>query len=181
MAPATLFELGNLATTLLILRATNLLQADVRSLTAANSVDILLYAAHNGASTLASLVGGQLADRLSAGGVFAAGAGVYVLGYALFAWEQHQWPILLVGFLLCGISIGFAETAESTVVAHLLPEHQRSNGFGVLGLVQSLGDFGATLVAGILWSGISATVAFLYAATWMALSVAASARLRPRR
>jgi len=179
LTPAALFELGNLATTLLILRATNLLN-EGRSLTAATSVAILLYAAHNGAATLASLGGGQLADRLSARAVFAAGAGVYVLGYALFAWEQHRWPILLIGFLLCGLGIGFAETAESTVVAQLLPDRLRSNGFGVLGLVQSFGDLGATLVAGVLWSVFSATVAFLYAAAWMALSVATSGWLRPR-
>ena len=180
LAPAALFELGNLATTLLILRASNLLHADGRSLTAATSVAILLYAAHNGAATLASLGGGHLADRLSPRTVFAGGAGVYVLGYALFAWEQHQWPILLIGFLLSGLGIGFAETAESTVVAQLLPDHLRGNGFGVLGLVQSFGDLGATLVAGILWSVFSPTLAFVYAATWMALSVAASGWLRPR-
>jgi len=128
----------------------------------------------------AAAVGGQLADRLSARGVFAAGAGVYVLGYAVFAWQQHRWPVLAIGFLLCGVGIGFAETAESTVVAQLLPDHLRSNGFGVLGLVQSFGDLGATLVAGILWSLFSPTVAFGYAAAWMALSVAASGWLRPR-
>jgi MFS family permease len=180
LTPAALFELGNLATTLLILRATNLLHADGRSLTLATSVAILLYAAHNGAATLASLGGGQLADRLSARAVFAAGAGVYVLGYALFAWQQHRWPILAIGFLLCGLGIGFAETAESTVVAQLLPERLRSNGFGVLGLVQAFGDLGATLVAGVLWAVFSPTVAFGYAATWMALSVGASGWLRPR-
>ena len=64
-------------------------------------------------------------------------------------------------------------------MAHLLPEHLRGNGFGVLGLVQSFGDLGATMVTGILWSVFSATVAFLYAATWMILSVAASGLLRP--
>ena len=157
------------------------LTADGRSLTAATSIAILLYAAHNGAATFASLGGGHLADRFSPRGVFAAGAAVYVLGYVVFAWEQHQWPILLIGFVLCGLGIGFAETAESTVVAHLLPEHLRSNGFGVLGLVQSFGDLGATMVTGILWSVFSATVAFLYAATWMILSVAASGWLRPPR
>jgi len=180
LAPAALFELGNLATTLLILRATGLLTADGRTVTAATSLAILLYAAHNGAATLASLSGGQLADRASPRLVFAAGAGVYVLGYAVFAWDQHAWPVLLAGFLLSGIGIGFAETAESTVVAQLLPDHLRGNGFGVLGLVQAFGDLGATLVAGLLWALFSPTVAFTYAAVWMALSVAASGWLRPR-
>lgn len=180
LAPAALFELGNLATTLLILRATGLLTADGRSVTAATSLAILLYAAHNGAATLASLGGGQLADRASPRLVFAAGAAVYVLGYAVFAWDQHAWPVLLPGFLLSGVGIGFAETAESTVVAQLLPEHLRGNGFGVLGLVQAFGDLGATLVAGLLWAVFSPTVAFAYAAAWMALSVLASGWLRPR-
>src|SRR5664280_3196253 len=64
----------------------------------------------------------------------------------VFPWEQHRWPILLIGFVLCGLGIGFAETGEATVVARLLPEHLRSNGFGVLGLVQSFGDLGATMI-----------------------------------
>lgn len=180
LAPVALFELGNLATTLLILRASGLLAADGRSVTAATSLAILLYAAHNGAAALASLGAGDLADRTSPRLVFAAGAAVYVVGYAAFAGDQHAWPILLTGFLLSGIGIGFAETAESTVVAQLLPERLRSNGFGVLGLVQAIGDLGATLVAGVLWAVFSPTVAFVYAAAWMALSVLASGWLRPR-
>jgi hypothetical protein len=71
--------------------------------------------------------------------VFTPGTAVYLLGYGVFAWEQHQWPILLIGFVLCGLGIGFAETGVATVVARLLPEHLRRNGLGVLGLVQSFG------------------------------------------
>ncbi|MDQ6849163.1 MAG: MFS transporter [Actinomycetota bacterium] len=178
LAPAALFELGNLATTLLILRATDLLHTDRRSLTAATSLAIVLYAAHNAAATFASLAGGQIADRLSPRLVFAAGAATYVAGYVLFALTQHHWPILLVGFLLAGVGIGFGETAQSTVVAQALPEHLRGNGFGVLGLVQSIGDLGATLVAGLLWAFISPAVAFGYAAVWMFASLITSGLLR---
>ena len=59
LTPVAFFELGNLATTLLILRATDLLHTDARSLTAATSLAILLYAAHNLVATLAALFGGQ--------------------------------------------------------------------------------------------------------------------------
>ncbi len=167
LTPAALFELGNVASTLLILRATGLLHTGPRNLTAATSLAILLYAAHNAAATAAALGGGQLADRRGPRVVFGAGAAVYVAGYAVFAWNQHAWPVLLAGFLLAGIGIGLAETAESTVVAHALPDHLRGNGFGVLGLVQSVGDLGSTLVAGLLWALISPTVAFGYVAAWM--------------
>lgn len=184
LTPVALFELGNVATTLLILRATELLHTGAgdghgRGLTAATSLAILLYAAHNAAATVAALGGGQLVDRLGPRLVFASGALVYVGGYVLFAIGPHPWPLLLAAFLLAGVGIGFAETAESTVVAQGLPERLRSNGFGVLGLTQSVGDLGSTVVAGLLWSLVSPAVAFGYVAAWMAASVIASGMLRP--
>jgi MFS family permease len=180
LAPAALFELGNVATTLLILRATDLLHAHGRSLTAATSLAILLYAAHNGVAALAAIGGGHAADRVGPRVVFAGGAAVYVAGYGVFAADQHAWPLLLVGFMMAGVGIGFAETAESTVVALMLPDQLRGNGFGVLGLVQAIGDLGASLVVGVLWAMVSPTLAFTYAAAWMLASLLASGLLRPR-
>lgn len=180
LAPAALFELGNLATTMLILRATGLLHADGRSLTTATSIAILLYAAHNGAATLAALTGGHAIDRLNPRVVFAAGAGVYVVAYATFAWNQHAWPVLLVAFLLAGVGIGCAETAESTMVAHALPDRLRGNGYGLLGLVQSFGDLGATLVGGLIWALVSPTAAFVYVAAWMVAALVAALVIRAR-
>jgi MFS family permease len=180
LTPVALFELGNVATTLLILRASDLLQTGGRDVTAATSLAIVLYAAHNGAASLAAIGGGHLADRFTARHVFTAGAVAYVVGYAVFAVGWSGWPVLLVAFLLCGIGIGFAETAESTVIAKGLPDRLRANGFGVLGLTQAFGDLGATLVAGLLWSLVSPTVAFTYAAVWMLGSVVASGLLTDR-
>ncbi len=183
LAPVALFELGNVASTLLILRATDLLHTSSghgtgRDLTAATSLAILLYAAHNAAATVAALVGGQMSDRLTPRLVFAAGAAVYVLGYVLFAIGSGSWTVLLVAFLVSGVGIGLAETAESTVVARGLPQRLRGNGFGVLGLTQSIGDLGSTLVAGVLWSLVSPALAFAYAAFWMGSSVLALGTLR---
>lgn len=180
LTPVALFEFGNLATTLLILRATDLLHTAGRSLTAATTLAVLLYAAHNAAASAASLVGGQVADRINARIVFAGGAAMYVLSYALFAVDEHHTVFVLCAFLLAGLGIGLAETAESTVVARSLPDRLRANGFGALGLTQAVGDLAATLVAGVLWSFVSPTVAFGYAALWMAASVVASRLLRRR-
>jgi MFS family permease len=185
LTPIAFFELGNVATTLLILRATQLLHTGSghgagRDLTAATSLAILLYAAHNGAGSVAALLGGHLADRLHPRSVFTAGAVVYVAAYTIFAVGSRDWPVIGVGFVLAGIGIGLAETAESTVLALGLPDDLRANGFGVLGLTQALGDLGATVVAGALWTFVSPTVAFAYVATWMAASVISSRLLRPR-
>ncbi len=178
LLPVSCFELGNLATTLLILRATGVLAAEGRSPTAAATVAILFYAAHNATATLASLLGGHLADRISARAVFGTGAAVYVAAYLLFAFAPGGWPAVLIGFLLAGVGIGFAETAETTAVAHALPDHLRGNGYGFLGLVQSLGDLGATLVAGALWAVFSPAVAFSYVSAWMLASVLLAPQLR---
>jgi hypothetical protein len=61
-----------------------------------------------------------------------------------------------------------------------LPDQLRGNGFGVLGLVQAIGDLGASLVVGVLWAMVSPTLAFTYAAAWMLASLLASGLLRPR-
>lgn len=180
LAPAALFELGNVATTLLILRATGLLYSDGRTLAAATSIAILLYAAHNGAAMLAALAGGHAVDRFTPRAVFAAGAVLYVVSYAVFAREQHAWPIVLLGFVLAGVGIGCAETAQSTMVALSLPDELRGNGYGLLGLVQSLGDLGASLVAGLIWALVSPTAAFGYAAAWMLAAVVAISLIRGR-
>lgn len=178
LTPVAMFELGNVAATLLILRATDLLHSDGRDLTSATSLAILLYVAHNVAATLCSLLAGQLSDRIGPRWVFAGSAVVYVAGYVVFAVGPAAWPLLLLGFVFAGTGIGAAETAESTVVAQKLPEELRSNGFGVLGLVQSVGDMGSTVVAGVLWSLVSPALAFGYAAAWMTGSVATSPMLR---
>jgi MFS family permease len=167
LGPIGAFELGNMATTLLILRATNLLHHDARSLTAATAVAVLLYAAHNLSATICSLVGGSWIDRVNARAAFVAGALLYVGAYAIFSLPSHAWPVLAAAFVLAGGGIGFSETAESTIVSHVVPDRLRGSGFGLLGGIQSAGDLGSSLVVGILWTALSPTVAFLYAAAWM--------------
>ena len=181
LIPIACFELGNVATTLLILRATGLLSSGGRDIAAATSVAILLYAAHNAMAAGASPLAGHLCDRRSPWLVFVLGAVAYAAGYAVFAAGLQGWPLLLAGFLLAGLGIGFAETAESTVVAQALPDELRGNGFGVLGLTQALGDLGSTAVVGILWAVISPAAAFGYAAAWMGAAMISGTLLRPHR
>lgn len=175
LAAILMFEVANVAATLLILRATQLLDTADRSIAAATSIAILLYAAHNGVAAIFAVVGGHLVDRVGPRHVFAGGAAVYVASYALFAWEQHGWLPLLAGFALAGVGIGCAETAETSIIALTLPDRLRSNGFGVLGLVQAFGDLGATVVAGIIWSAVSGSGAFVYLTGWMAAAALVAA------
>lgn len=179
LVPVACFELGNLATTFLILRATTQLEAAGRSATSAASVAILMYAAHNAAATGASLLGGSVADHHGPRRVLLAGAGVYVVAYLLFGLGPAGWATLLSAFVLAGIGIGLAETSESTFIARQLPDRLRGNGYGLLGLTQAVGDLGASLVAGVLWAAGSAGLAFGYAAAWMLAAAVLAVSLRP--
>ena len=179
LAPVALFELGNVATTLLILRTTDLLASGGLSLEAATSLAILVYAAHNLCAAAFSYAGGHWIDRSGPRVPFAAAAAIYIGGYALFAVDFHTWPPLLVAFLLAGAGIGLAETAESTLVAQRLPDHLRGSGFGALGGVQAFGDFASTATAGLIWVAVSPTAAFAYAAGWMLLSTIGTIVIKP--
>jgi Arabinose efflux permease len=170
LVPISMFELGNLANTLLILRATDLLTGAGWQAGAAAGVAVLCYAGHNAVAVVGSLVGGHLIDRLGPRLVFGLGAGSFVLAYLTFAFGDGL-DAVIGGFALAGFGIGLAETAESAVVALSTSTEHRSHAFGLLGLVQSIGDLGATVVAGILWSAVSPQLAFGYAAAWMAASV----------
>jgi MFS family permease len=103
-----------------------------------------------------------------------------VLAYAGFAVPTHAWPLLLIFFCLAGSGIGLAETAESTLVAQLLPDQLRASGFGLLGGLQSAGDFLSSATVGLLYAAVSPTAGFAYAAAWMVLAVAAVAWLSRR-
>ena len=175
LVPIAAFELGNVATSLLILRATTLLHHGGRSVTAATSLAVLIYAGHNLFGSLVALGGGHWLDRAGPRVVFASGGAVYVAAYGLFALPLHAWPLLVAAFLLAGSGIGLAETAESALVARLLPDRLRGSGFGLLGGVQSFGDFASSAAVGVLWAAVSPTVAFVYAAGWMAVSTSISA------
>jgi MFS family permease len=180
LLPVALFELGNITTTLLILRATQLLEHGGRSATAAASLAILLYAGHNVTAAIVALIGGTWIDRWGPRPVFAAGAAAYVLAYGGFAFPIHHWLLLAGCFCLAGAGIGLAETAESTLVAQLLPDRLRGSGFGLLGGLQSAGDFLSSTIVGVLYVAVTPTIGFAYAAAWMILAVAAAIVVRHR-
>jgi MFS family permease len=178
LVPVLLFEFGNLATTLLILRATQLLTSQQRSVTTATSIAILIYAGHNVIATFASLLAGRWYDRAGPRVVFATGAVVYVIAYGVFSAGVRSAIAVALAFAAAGAGIGIAEPTETAVVAQLLPDTLRGSGFGMLGAVQAAGDVVATVVAGLLYALISPAVAFGYAALWMLAAAIASGTLR---
>jgi MFS family permease len=160
------FEIGNCATTLLILRASELFAAG-HGKTAATQLALLLYVGYNIAAALISVPAGHHGDRYHPVRVLAAGAVFFAAGYAWFAAGSDQPLVLLPAFVLAGLGIGCGETAQSAAVATLAPDRLRGSAFGLLATVQSVGNLIASSVAGLLWSAVSPGAAFVFLAAAM--------------
>ena len=166
------FEFGNCAATLLILRAAELLEPG-RGQDRAASIAVLLYVAYNVAATLTSLPAGHLGDRRGTRLVLIGGAGAFLAAYLVFAGTDASVPMLAAGFVLAGVGIGAAETAEHAAVAARAPDQIRGSAFGLLAALQSVGNLAASAVAGVLWTAFSPDVAFVWLSTWMLAAVIA--------
>ena len=160
------FELGNCAATLMILRASELLEPG-HGKDHATTIAIGLYVAYNVAATLTSLAAGHLSDRRTPRLVLALGAAGFAVAYLGFTHDTANWLALAPWFVLAGIGIGCAETAEHTAVAQSAPPELRGSAFGLLAAIQSLGNLGASIVAGFLWTALSPTWAFGFLAVAM--------------
>jgi MFS family permease len=171
MVGVSAFEFGNVAATLLILRASELL-APGRSQDRATQLALALYVAYNVAATLASIPAGRLGDRRGAVLVLVLGVGLFGLAYAGFAAGGSSVLALVPWFVAAGVAIGCVETAEHAAVASLAPVELRGSAFGLLAAVQSFGNLAASAVAGLLWTLASPRVAFGYLMGWMVLALA---------
>jgi MFS family permease len=166
-----LFEAGNVAATLLILRATELLDPGL-GVDAAAATAIALYVLYNLAATLVSIPAGRLADARGPRIVLAGGIGLFALAYVAFALVGSSVLLLGAAFVAAGVAIGAAETAEHAAVAAEAPKELRGSAFGLLAGVQSLGDLVASAAVGIVWTLVGPAAAFgLAAATMLAALV----------
>ncbi len=177
MAGAAAFELGNAAATLMILRATTLL-SPTRGLEGATTVSLLLYVGYNAAASLVSVPAGHVNDRIGSVVVWSVGALGLLGAYVVFAFTGASVLWLGVAFVLAGVGIGCAETAQSAAVASTAGEGIRGSAFGMVGGIQAFGNLGASATAGIIWTAVSPRAAFVYLATWMLLSLAVLSRVR---
>lgn len=175
----SLFEAGNVATTLLILRASQQLTPHL-GLNGATQVAIGLYVGYNVAATLASLPAGRISDQWGAIRVLVVGVFFFLVAYLGFAISVPNVLILAGSFIVAGLAIGCIETAEHASVAALAPVELRGSAFGLLATVQSFGNIVASGVAGLLWTLFSPTIAFLYLAAWMLISLVVLMRIAIR-
>lgn len=176
------FELGNAAATLLILRATELLEPR-HGHGASVKIALVLYAGYNLAATVIALPGGRLSDRRGSVLVLCLAAAAFAGSFAGLALAGSSIPVIALLFALGGIGIGLGETAQSAAVATHTAAELRGSAFGFVSAMQAFANLAASAIAGALWTAISPRAAFLYLAAWSAVAVLAflAALMRERR
>ncbi len=165
------FELGNVAATLLILRASRLLEPTSGQDTAMQMA-LGLYVLYNVAATVASIPAGRMGDSRGSTMVLAAGVLFFFLTYVGLAIGPTDLVLLAICFGGAGVAIGCVETAQHASVASLAPTEVRGSAFGLLAGIQGFGNLAASAVAGLLWTLVSGGTAFLYLAAWMLVALA---------
>jgi MFS family permease len=164
-----LYGLGNFSATLLILRATEILSASGRGSASAASIAILLYTAHNAANAVAAYPAGALADAVGRRLVLFLGIAMFAGACLAFAFSPASISLLGVLFVAVGTSTALVETAEGSHAAELLPATIRGRGFGLIGLVDGVGDLVSSVVVGLLWTLAAPAWGFGYAAVLSAV------------
>lgn len=165
-----MFGFGDFAPTLLILAATQLLSPEYGLLHAAQLAG-LMYVVRNITYALASFPIGTLSDRMNRVVLLALGyflalltIGGFLLAF-LLRWTSLPYLFLLFG--LAGVFIAAEDTLESTITADFIPSEIRGIGMGVLGTINGIGDFGASVIVGLLWTTVSPVVGFAFAGSLM--------------
>ena len=179
LAAVGLFGMGDFAPALLILAATQLLQADFGIVKAAQ-LAALMYVFRNVVYAAASYPVGALSDRLGRlpSLVFGYGlAALTMLGFLLaFLLQWHHPGYLFFLFGLAGVFIAAEDTLESAATADFIPSATRGIGMGALGAVNGIGDFVASAVVGGLWTLFSPVAAFGFSCLMMLGGTALLAR-----
>jgi MFS family permease len=164
--------IGDFAPTLLILRAAQILTPQLGKERAAAAA-VGLYTFYNVVNAAATYPAGALSDRLEKRSLLALGYLVGAFSFAGFiAARQPSLFVLAFLFGLAGVHGAFQQSIEKSAAAEFLPAPIRGTGFGVLAATNGVGDMVSSVVVGVLWSSVSATAGFLYAAIFSALGAA---------
>ena len=150
-----LFTLGNSSNAFLLLRA--------RSLGFSARDAILLYFVYNLSAALLSLPLGRLSDKVGRKGLLVAGYLSFSLVYLGFALAFEGWQLWAI-FLLYGLHTALITGVERAFIAELAPQRLKGSLLGLHATLQGLALLPASLIAGLLWTGLGATAPFSYGA-----------------
>ena len=174
-----LFGIADFAPTLMILRAATSLEPSM-GLLEASRMAALLYTLRNVVYAAASFPIGALSNRFSLTRYLAVGYAVAVVTFLGFALAVPSLWWFAVFFSLAGVFIAWEDTIEAVAVRDYVGTDVAGTAFGVLGVVNGIGDFASSVIVGLLWVAVGPTCAFAYSAVVGMAGAVAMALIRSR-
>lgn len=157
-----IFGMADFAPTLMILRASTVLTGTL-GLFEATRYATLFYLLRNVVYALASYPIGALSGRFNRTRYLSVGYAVAVVAFTGFAIAIPSVKWFILCFILAGIFIAWEDTIEGVAVRDYIGEEKAGTGYGLLGVVNGIGDFFSSSIVGILWMNIGARWGFIYA------------------
>lgn len=140
-----IFDLGNSSDAFLVLRASE------RGLSVVQVLGVLIT--FNLVYTLLSTPAGSLSDRIGRRKLIIGGWLIYALIYFGFAVAGTGWHVWVL-YAVYGAYYGLAYGTTKAMVADIVPAGLRGTAYGTHNAVLGILDFPASLIAGLLWSGM---------------------------
>ena len=119
----------------------------------------LVMVAMNLVYSLSAYPFGKLSDRVSHRKLLALGLAVLIAADLVLATNNH-WSVVLAGVALWGVHLGITQGLLATMVADTAPSDLRGTAYGFFNLVSGVAMLLASVVAGLLWDRLGASVTF---------------------
>ena len=120
----------------------------------------LLWSGLHVVKVIASVIGGDLSDRLGRRQLIGTGWLFYAAVYGAFAAIDAPGPLIVV-FLAYGVYFGLTEGVEKAWIADLSPHQARGTAFGYYNAVLGISALLASVFFGLIWTMIAPHAAFL--------------------
>ena len=140
-----LFDLGNFSDAFVIMRANDL---------GTSVVGILgMLLVFNMVYSLVSAPAGILSDKIGKKKMMLLGWSIYLAISLELALANSTYHVLIY-YILNGLFYGTSYGTAKAIIADIVPVEERGSAYGAYNAVQGLLDLPASLIAGILWSGV---------------------------
>jgi len=131
----------------------------------------LVMVAMNLVYALSAYPFGKLSDRMSHTRLLAFGLFVLIAADLVLAASNH-WGVVLAGVALWGVHMGMTQGLLAAMVADTAPADLRGTAYGFFNLVSGLAMLAASVVAGLLWDRLGASVTFHAGAAFCVMALA---------
>jgi MFS family permease len=113
---------------------------------------------------------GRLSDRMSHHRLLAFGLIVLITADLVLA-ADDRWGVVLVGVALWGLHLGITQGLLAAMVADTAPADLRGTAYGFFNLVSGIAMLPASVLAGVLWDSLGASVTFYTGACFCAIAL----------